>query len=61
MAKVIVKYTATFKQTLDWPDDELGDFNYENLQVNLRPSEDDETGDEFEILSVKLNGEEYDF
>ncbi len=60
MAKVIVEYMVKMKQTLHWPDDELKDFNYENLQVNLEPSVDDVAGD-CDISSVKLNGQEHNF
>jgi len=60
MSKVIVEYTATFKTTLHWPDDELEDFNLENLQVNLTPSEDDWNSD-CDIKTIKLNGEDHYF
>ena len=33
--KLLVKYTVTLEQTVDWPDDELEDFSYENLLCNL--------------------------
>ena len=59
MAKVIVEYTASFKQTLDWPDDELDGFNHNNLQANLSPSGDDLVSYEFEILDVNLNGKHH--
>lgn len=61
MAKVIVEYTAKFKTTLDWPDDELKDFNYNNLQVNLTPSEDDWDGLELDVCELKLNGMDHYF
>jgi hypothetical protein len=61
MAKVEVTYTARITQTLDWPDDELDDFNYNNLQANLEPTEDDIDGQEFDILDVKLNGQDHSF
>jgi len=60
MAKVIVEYTVKIKQTLDWPDDELGDFNYENLEANLEPTIDDVQSD-YDISSVILNGEQHYF
>ena len=61
MAKVIVEYTAKFKQTLDWPDDELDSFNHDNLESNLEPTEDDLVSYKFEILDVKLNGKDHVF
>ena len=60
MAKVTVVYTATFKQTIDWPDDELGDLTYENVEINLDPIDAVFTG-ELDIDDVKLNGENYEF
>lgn len=61
MALVKVKYGATFEQTMHWPDDELGDLNYENLQTNLTPDEDSIQIDDFDIKAVKLNGEDHCF
>lgn len=61
MAKVIVEYTAKFKTTLEWPDDEIENLDYDNLQVNLTPSEDDWDGDELEICDLKLNGKDHSF
>ena len=60
MATVIVEYTVTIKQTLHWPDDELINFDYDNLTANLEPSLDD-VADEYDIASVKLNGETHHF
>tara|TARA_R110000851_G_scaffold84297_1_gene183830 strand:+ start:432 stop:617 length:186 start_codon:yes stop_codon:yes gene_type:complete len=61
MAKIIVEYSAEFKQTLDWPDDEMGALNLDNLQANLVPCEDDLVDYEFDIKKVKLNGKDHDF
>lgn len=61
MAKVIVEYTARIKQEIYWPDDELDHFTYDNVQANLEPSADDVVDEEFDVLSIKLNGEEHDF
>lgn len=58
MAKVAVKYTATFVQVIDWPDDEIEDFTYENLESNIDPVKSQFTGD-LEIDKVELNGEGY--
>lgn len=60
MAKVTVKYTATFMQTIDWPDDELGDFNSDNLVANIDPNKSEFTG-ELEIDDLELNGKEHWF
>lgn len=58
MAKVAVKYKATFVQVIDWPDDEIEDFTYENLESNIDPVESQFTGD-LEIDKVELNDEGY--
>lgn len=60
MAKVKVKYTATFTQVIDWPDDELGGFTQENLEANIDPDDSEFTG-EIEIDDLSLNGEEHWF
>lgn len=60
MAKVKVTYTATFVQTIDWPDDELEDFNYNNLECNLDYMDSSATG-ELSIYEIKLNGKEHYF
>jgi len=60
MAKVAVKYTATFVQVIDWPDDELVDFNHDNLLANIDPEKSQFTGD-IDVDDVELNGEEHYF
>ena len=62
MAKVKVIYTATFTQTLIWPDDELDSFNYENLEANLDPegTNSNFTG-EVSVYDILLNGREHYF
>ncbi len=60
MAKVKVTYTATFTQTIDWPDDELDDLNYENLEANLDPENATYTG-EVDIDDIFLNGKQHEF
>lgn len=60
MAKVQVKYTATFVQVIDWPDDELADFNYENLELQIDPEKSQFTGD-LDVDEIELNGEEHYF
>ena len=60
MALVTVEYTVTCKQSIEWPDDEMGIFNYENLELNLNTTEDDVLEID-EITSVKVNGVERDF
>jgi hypothetical protein len=61
MNKVVVTYTAEFKTTLNWPDNEMGDFTLENLQSNITPSDDDFRGMDVDIIDLKLNGEDHYF
>ena len=62
MAKVLVRYTATVLELIDWPDDEMEHFNEENLVCNIAELDGDIKDFTFEeILSVKLNGKEYNF
>jgi len=61
MAKVTVEFTAKFRQTIDWPDDELADLNYENLSINVNHADADAECTDVEILRVKLNGKEHHF
>lgn len=60
MAKVAVKYAATFIQVIDWPDDELDAFNYENLEANIDHEKSNFTGD-IDIDEVELNGQQHYF
>ena len=60
MAEIKVKYTKTFEQTIDWPDDEMELFNHDSLLCNL---DIDESTDSYEdgIVTVQVNGSDYDF
>jgi len=60
MARIEVKYTVLMTQIIDWPDDELEDFNYDNLCANLDVDKSNE-GDEFNICDVKKDGKNHDF
>ena len=58
--KVKVRFSVSMIQTIDWPEDEMEDFNYDNLHANL----DHEKGSanyDYEVLDVKVDGENYDF
>ena len=60
MARVKVKFIIPMTAVIEWPDDELGDLNYDNLCANL----DVDTADhnyEFEVLSAEIDGEELEF
>lgn len=57
MAKILVKYTARVVELIDWPDDEMVDFNEENLELNIEKLDGNIKDFTFEeILSVKVNG-----
>lgn len=58
MAKIKVVYIVKVNETIDWPDDELENLNYENLECNLDPGQA-ENASITEIVSVKKNGEDY--
>ena len=60
MAKVKVQYFAKVTQTIYWPDDEMNDFNYENLECNLDPTDADVIDAEG-IFDVHVNGERHEF
>lgn len=60
MAVVKVRYTATFVQVINWPENELDDLNYENLECNLDIENSHFIGD-MEIDRVELNGKEHNF
>lgn len=60
MAKVAVKYKATFIQVIDWPDDEMDSFSYENLEANIDPEKSNFTGD-LDIDEIELNGKDHYF
>lgn len=61
MAKVEVKYTVEMTQIIDWSDDEMEDFTYENLQVNLEPEDSQVLIFDHYIKKVIVNGEEHYF
>lgn len=60
MAKVTVTYTAKFHQVIEWPDDELDDFNQENLECNIEPDKSEFIGD-ITVVDADLNGKEHWF
>ena len=61
MAKVEVEYTVKIKQTINWPDDEMGDFTYDNLCCNLDVDEGSfEHGTE-DITNVTVDGQHHAF
>lgn len=61
MAKVKVKYAVILEQVIDWPDDEMSDFSYENLQVNLEPSDASIIDNNYDILNVEVNNKPHQF
>ena len=60
MAKLTVEFTAKFYQTIDWPDDELDNLQYDNLLCSLYVNQGDEHEIE-EITAIQKDGEEFDF
>ena len=60
MAKFKVKYTVTIEETINWPDDELDNFDYDNLMINLNIEEKDDYQYE-EIISINKDGESFYF
>ncbi|MBQ4836027.1 hypothetical protein [Pseudoalteromonas luteoviolacea] len=61
MAKVEVKFLVEMSQTIDWPDDEMDNFNYENLQINCDPEQAEIESHDYELKRVAVNGNEYEF
>ena len=61
MAKIKVKYIAIVEEVIDWPDDEMSDFSYENLQVNLEPSDASVIDNNYDILNVEVNNKPHQF
>lgn len=63
MPKITVTYIQTRKltQTIDWPSDEMDNFNLENLECNLEPDDAQEQESEVEVHTVKLDGLPYEF
>lgn len=58
--KVIVEYEVKIRESIDWPDDEIQEFTYENLEANLEPSSENICHIE-NISSILVDGEEYYF
>lgn len=60
MAKVQFTYRRLVTETIDWPDEEMSDFDYDTLMLNagtgLEISDEPE-----EIMDVAVNGEVYEF
>ena len=52
MAKLKVRYTIIVDQTIDWPDDEMDNLNYDNLEVNFDPRDSYST--EFQIQDILM-------
>ena len=62
MPKIKVTYMKEITEEIDWPEDEMTDFNYDNLEANLGCGLI--TSDEIElnsISSVEVAGKEYQF
>ena len=60
MAKIKVTYIAEITELIEWPDDELDEFNRENLTLNLNPRNANDY-DDIDIVSVKKNGVNHEF
>ena len=60
MAKLRVKFNVEVTQYIDWPDNELNELTYENLECNLDMDKSTrfEHGD---IVDIQKNGEEFNF
>lgn len=56
MAKVVVTYMVEMEQVIDWPDDELDSLNHENLVNNCEPENSQISDDDFQIMTVLVNG-----
>jgi len=61
MAKIKVKYAVILEEVIDWPDDEMSDFSYENLQVNLEPSDASVIDNNYDILNVEVDNKQHQF
>ncbi|MBB1329488.1 hypothetical protein H5087_09025 [Pseudoalteromonas sp. SR43-7] len=60
MAKVKVKYLVEVEQDIDWPDDEMDDFTYDNLLWNC-DTDDAHTKKVTEIVTLNVNGKPHTF
>lgn len=64
MPLITVKYSKEVTETLNWPEDEMGDFDYDTLEANLSSPLTKNRTEEIEygsITSVKINGKEHEF
>lgn len=61
MAQVKVQYTVKATQYIDWPEDEMDDFNYDNLECNLEPSDRSTMLEVDEITVVEVDKKPYEF
>jgi len=48
-------------QTIEWPEDEMDDFNLANLECNLEPDDAQEQSSELDLYHVTKDGEPHDF
>lgn len=63
MPKITVKYMREVVEEIEWPEDEMKDFDYDTLECNLGLM-GQEISSEVEmnsISSVQVDGEEYEF
>jgi len=63
MPTITVTYTQTrtMTQTIEWPEDEMDDFNLANLECNLEPDDAQEQSSELDLYHVTKDGEPHDF
>ena len=61
LAKVKVKYLAEMTQTIDWPDDEMDNFSYDNVVANLNPEDASVTDYNFDLKDVSVDGKSHEF
>lgn len=61
MAKVRVEYTIKAIQYIDWPDNEMDNFNEDNLFCNLEPDNETTSLEVVEIIDVEVNEESHYF
>jgi hypothetical protein len=51
---------AKITELIEWPENEMDDFNHENLTLNLKPRKANNY-DDLDIISVKKNGVDHYF
>ncbi|MCF6459078.1 hypothetical protein [Pseudoalteromonas sp. MMG024] len=61
MAKVQVKFLVEMEQEIDWPEDEMEDFNYDSLVCNLDHENAVLVTHDHELLNVTVDGERHEF